>query len=279
MQEPSRRNWRSPAVCTTLANLWQKHMLGLHVVSRQAGKPFNYLYTGFLLRVEPLHYWITAGHVVDEIARLDVRSARWADGYGFGVADSIPVDFPSLPKFSFDREGIDVGIVKLPENTADLLKANPGIAFLDRRGWYGNDNANPFGYYLVGVPDEHHHRVIDGPNHGMMYADIKYPIATLPVERLDPETETDEFFASKEAFYGRLLEVELPGLGKVVSICGMSGGPILSLENASEGHFKYRLFAIQSAWRKESRILRATTIEVLDEIFAPREIRNANAVQ
>ena len=279
MQEPSLRNWRSPAICTTLANLWHKHVLGLHVVSRQAGKPFNYLYTGFLLRVEAIHFWITAGHVVDAIARLDVRSARWVDGYGFGVADSIPVDFPSLPQFSLDREGIDVGIVELPENTADLLKANPQITFLDRRGWYRNDNANPFGYYLVGVPDEHHHKAIVGPNHGMMYADIKYPIATLPVERLDPETNNDELCASKEALYGRVLEVEVPGLGNVRSICGMSGGPILSLEDASQGHFKYRLFAIQSAWRKESRILRATPIEVLDVIFSPREMRDANAGQ
>lgn len=264
--------WKDPRTCAVLSRYWQQYIVGLHVLSSQGGKLVSYVYTGFLLEVWAVHFWITAGHVVDELAKLAeddriiLRGAEWADGYSNPDAASIPVDIKALKSCPMRDGHIDIGVVDLPENTVSLLKANPAIKFFTPLVWLRNESANPVGYYVVGIPNEHQHTTTTALSKRSFTTDVAFPIVALPIERIDPPAGKcgEELWQYPDAFYGRLLSISLPDIGPVQNIKGMSGGPIISIEMTPTSQMKYRVFAIQSEWLPNSRIVRCTPIEVLD---------------
>ncbi len=264
--------WKDRAVCAILANLFQKHIVGLHVFSTQNGKRKDFIYTGFLLDFNGYHLWVTAGHVIGELEtlladdRFAIHGAEWCDGYPTPGAESIRVEISDLHRCRIEKGHIDVGLIWLRPNIVALLDANEGIQFVTPQIWTGNASSRPEGYFLVGVPDQFQETTVLGVAPNEVRTATRFPIVCLPVERIAPCDKNlgDEFWGYEDAFYGRVVDSEVQGLGEIDSIEGMSGGPLLSIERGKEGSLRYRLYAIQSCWKRSERIIRGTPIEFLD---------------
>ena len=265
--------WKDDLRCGLFADYFSRHIVCTYVEYMRSGELCYEMYTGFLLEYRGLWMWMTAGHVVEALEGLydaddvDVRAAGWFDGHPSSLLAKIPSDLKNLTKARVDADGVDLGVVCPRDLELLALTSNPNTQAFTEHVWRGKSSARPEGYYLVGVPQELHNPT-GSPLDLKKDAGVRnVQIACLPVERLEPEPEREprDFWRHASAFYGRILPPTQTSTPDLESIRGMSGGPIFSIERTPEGRLLYRLFAIQSRWLPESRVLRATPIEALVE--------------
>lgn len=269
--------WKRPNTPRILAHLFQRYMIGLHLVVTIDGKLDQDFYTGFALFHAHRRVWATAGHVIDQLIalrenpRAKIVRATWLDHCSVPGAASIPaVDFANTPLLSGTPFGYDIGAASL-RNVELMLAGNPDLDFFDEQGWRNRENAAPEGFYLIGFPSDWHKKRIQ-PTPQTFQAHITVELACVPVEKLErPSTPPNdpalaEFWNRPNAFFGRVLNATNNDNDPLSDIDGMSGGVLLSIER-SDGKLRRRLFGIQSAWLPESRITRVEPIEALADLL------------
>jgi hypothetical protein len=266
--------WKRENAARILSHWFINHTVALHVNYEIDGKICGQTYTGFLLYYHERYMWVTAGHVIEDIDKLlkcdfcKVLGFKWVDNYEIDIAKAIPVDYERSPKCGINNKEIDLGIVGLEFLDIKAISAKNKNPWLTSKIWKNNHLANPDGYYVVGYPAE----VVElkssmgsaGTN-----CELKISLVCIPVERIKPEkpAHTENFWGHPGWFYGKILPVTREDGEYFDSISGMSGGPILSLERTPGGNIKYRLFAIQSGWLSQSKILCGTPIERVVELL------------
>ena len=265
--------WKRDAVAKKLSGLFSSHIVPM-LISVVVEKKARFLwFTGFLLQVADLTFWLTARHILEEIERLredrsiNVERSRWVDSATGSVELGVPIDLGDIPSYR-DPE-IDFGAIFIKPGYAAPLLASPGVEPLTPEAWFNHEKAHPEGYYVVGIPDELcEEDEIGRTEDHRIYQCTGYVVCN-PVEAVSPEGRSgnDGFWNHPGAFFGRVLEVTDDNGRPLTSITGMSGGPVLSIERTPEARLKYRLFGIQSAWLPQSRILRAEPISKVADII------------
>jgi|GEM_PF-3352913 len=265
--------WTTPNAINMLTPLWAKHVVGLRAVYVTERKAHGAFFTGFIFQYKNMHVWLSAGHVVEEMDKIvalprdRVFGLGWIDGVNTTDAQTIPMSFDTLPRARINRDGLDLGVVWLRENTVGFLLSRPDEnVFLNPTVWGGVDDVNPDGFHLAGAPTtlvELNPVGRDATHHEFQ---LNAALVTLPVERIPREPkEPLSFWSHPHAFYGRLVNSDL-FQSQVPSIKGMSGGPVFALSRVDAG-IRYHLVGIQSAWLPQNKTIRATPVADVAEIL------------
>ena len=266
--------WKDESVCRQLSHWFCKHIVCLQMTYQVNQEEHSNLFTGFLLKYKGLHLWLTAGHILEEIENIyksddyKVRGIAWADNHSTYDAKAVPTVFDRLEKYLINNKDGDVGVINLKGLDLENILACEENIWMDEDMWKYNHLAKPKGYYLVGLPCETNEDKTIKRDDGFVEGSISGYAFTIPVQRIDRKDSQDDFWNYQDAFYGELTPVTKQQGGQLNSIEGMSGGFIISIEgNIEKQNLLYRLYAIQSSWLPESKIIRATPMEVVESIL------------
>lgn len=209
------------------------------------GEPHVSFVSGFVLEVDDIWCFATAGHILqderelgDSVRRGRIRVNAWSLVDYFGPQPLVRRPTP----FHFDmqatcylhspEESIDFALIPLRRIYAQSLEAN-GIVPVSRRNWTGSDQMEFSSYAMLGVP--------------------RPPIGSSEITptmvRIDRIREIPEgIIPPAPDWLMGTVDVEF-------DLAGMSGGPILGLYRNPDGHTAYRVIAIQSGWFPRPQVI------------------------
>jgi len=209
--------------------------------------------SGWILRLHDEFYWVTAGHCLGNLddgirgGTLRIIECGFADYFGDNAryGHNIPFSYELGCGFYIDddAQALDFGVIPLNHITVLNLIAN-GVKAIGRENWE-KQHAMVFEHYkMLGVP-AHLSQFSISP--GGEFSDKVQPIM-IAIERVDPASIPNPL--PEGWFVGRMY----PKFS-IDDIAGMSGGPIYGFRRLSDGQFVYHVVALQSRWRKDSRII------------------------
>lgn len=222
--------------------------------------------SGFVISIRDHWFWITAGHVIENIRiakELGQLLGDWhlddSDALGARYKVPIPFDFDDAFKlFFYDKDsGIDYALVYLSPYYCNLLKCN-NIIPLNEEAWRVGIPEDFDFYYLIGMPD-----VLVQP---LMNKELIIKGCLLiPVQRIyDPPSEV---IVNYPRFYGKIPDNLSNSENDIEDIDGMSGGPIFGFKKDAEDKLRYWVVALQSGWFKNFRIITACPVQNFVEWF------------
>jgi len=221
--------------------------------------------SGFVMELDGQWYWMTAGHVLEEIATsekdsdLVLENFRLLDHYGSGAIDKnyVPFNFEHAWKYfeHNDSLGLDYGAVKLGK-LEQLGLAKNNVRALPMAEWRQLQGKVWDEHFMYGLPtDSLKIRMTPNPTAVTVHANAHPTL--IHVEKLvEPPSAPTQY----PRFFGKLGDNWPAG-----SIVGMSGGPVFGF-NTETG--EYGVVAVQSGWLEQRRITFACPIAE----FCPRLI-------
>lgn len=238
------------------------HLVALCIVYHRAETPdvpeFS-AFSGTLLQIDDTVVWLSAGHVVEEVAAvmedqsITVDECVLADAFGSAFVSErpVPLNFVSARRtFVYDEAlGLDFGAVELHPHQVRLLKTN-GVRILKEENWAHQDNVTFDGYALLGLPDEFSSKVL--PSDGRV--EVSPTMITIRELEQPPPGSAKPY----RRLVARILD-PIP----LESVVGMSGGPVIGF-SISE-NVRYWIVALQSTWLEGSR----TTFACPFPVFGP----------
>jgi hypothetical protein len=249
--------WKNIKWCASCSNRFKGYVLGLMLSGEIYGKHQIILYSGFLFWFKNTLIWFTAGHVTSQINNILSDSSsknlkgRWIDWENIQGADSIPVNFHEFHPFSGWDYSHDLGMYIMgPTEKETIAKNTHSICFSMK---HVNDiqNFEPEGYYLLGFPEN----LTKNSPAGVFSSTL----ICLPIEKVAFSTSLGFEDPDPDAFHGKI--VNFPDSPDTqFTVPGMSGGPIIGIKRDPQKGIDYRLYAIQSMWLPESRLIRAEPI-------------------
>lgn len=258
--------WKKPTIVELLFKEFKQYILGL-LLSVSSSRSQYEFFTGFLFWHRDHLFWMTAGHVIDNIEKIlsDKKGEiimRWFDFYPNENAGSIPLNLRSLRLKSWSTNNLDAGVIEIGFLEGVNLLRNNSIRPMDVQICMNVDNAQPEGYYLIGFPRAYNHYSERPQSNRKILKSLGADYACVPVEKIKiPENDPNQdFFENPDAFYGHLLDKQLAPNNYIDNINYMSGSPLFSIERTQEERFLYRLFGIQSKWLPMTRRIYAEPI-------------------
>jgi hypothetical protein len=228
------------------------HFVTLSCVQSFAGTPNEklLLFSGFLVDVDGVWFYVTAGHILRDIrlalnagARFDVwRLGDQTAGNRFNTG--IPFDFDCDRWLVIEKEeiGIDYAVLALKTMYRDALRAGGAIP-IDKNAW-GNHVTEHDHWVLIGVPSES--VLYDGKSN------IRARLVVAPVESID-EPPVESGPKARNQFFARLKN---DSASVLKDVDGMSGGPVFALKKVA-GTWNYSVIGVQSGWYRSRRIIAA----------------------
>ena len=265
----------SPELDRKRLKFYARHFASLEGVTympeRRAETERAFCISGFVVSISELWFFITAGHVLDEVREVE-RNGQIIEGwaldcsYSMDAKDSYSTPFDlngAAPQYVHEEQsGLDYAFIHLRPLVRWNLEAN-GLTALDERAWRTN------------LPDEFDEYILLGIAAEFVSYDAKAGTVekVLNVAPLDKLNKVPEGAPLKEGlFYARIHDVP-DGVENIPqSIVGMSGGPILGIRH-SEVDTRYWVVAVQSWWDKNTRTVRACYVKALCESIE-REIKD-----
>jgi hypothetical protein len=277
-----RKRWSprmgTPGLDDRIIAFYLQHVVALNIAWDDAkGERQRRVYSCFLLEVGGEWFLVTAGHSLKDLyyslPKLRGVECNLFDAWHKG-ASRVPVPFPLLEAQHYliddDQTGLDLGLVHV-ESHFRRMHAKNGIRAFDEKAWRNPPPEKLLPRHaLVGFPDQYTQRQVaaDGSVHLAVRPSLLY------LERVAPPMEMLKPFP---CFYGKLPDrLENEHTGETLDdIAGLSGAPILGFMESGEGQLKYFLVAIQSAWRRDLRVLRGPMMSILAEDL-DKEMRRAD---
>ncbi len=220
------------------------------------------IFSGFLVEVENLWLYVTAGHILDDVKtalasgsefdrwRLDDSTAG-NPFHGFAV----PLDFV-IDDWLVIRDselGIDYAALPLLNLYRQLLAAGGAQALgPDTWGTYLDEH---LAWALIGIPSESVN--FDGVTR------LTARVVTVPLEASATPPEAGS--KAENQFYATF--VASPD-GFIQDMDGMSGGPVFSLHERDADSWIYRVIGVQSAWYKSQKVLAICPFDSFGEAIA-----------
>ncbi len=231
--------------------------------------PDTFCITSFVILFQGYWFLITAGHIIPVLrerlksGRKILKSRLLTEIAGGEGCDALPCDLANEPVWYVDQDGIDgAAIVLHPFYVKYLLAC--GICPLTEPQWT-NVPGSATAYYLLGLPDQVQqrkrttHRTGGNISHTIWMPFLPLCRTENPPEVLRPEIPR---------FYSHVPSVDAPPevaeLG-FESIGGMSGGPIIAVDDPKSDQSEYWLVAVQNSWDADKRVLAATFMETIAE--------------
>jgi hypothetical protein len=229
--------------------------------------------SGCLISERGKLFWLTAGHVIHDIEKLRdngvVVAVRWQDGQH----PALPAEIHGWARVYVDENGIDFGIVELPQLHADNMRANSHFkAFtLNECVELGSAEADRIAQsterksaHVLGYPQDWATIHVQPYSPGLAKAEVAIRPVEIPllyaVTRKAVESAfgpTEHSFWMAPCVYARIPDRDaiVPGTDPLPSIKGVSGGPVvLDLDPG------YRLLGTQTAWLPRMRGVRLLPI-------------------
>jgi hypothetical protein len=233
-----------------------KHFISLSCVQIVDGRRIPVVSSGFLFDAKGAWFFVTAGHVLREIA-LALDSGSEFDIWRLDdQASGNKKQMPAIP-YDFDINkwvviedktiGLDYAVLYLEDIYVRQLES--GGAEPIRKNAWGDYIQNHDHWVLIGIPSESVH--YDGSN------TMTAKFSVIPVK--ESESPPSEKKPSVNRFYAKLVD-----MGNVTDISGMSGGPIFSLKKIDNTWF-YQVIGVQSGWYRQSKIIYACPVKALFE--------------
>lgn len=208
------------------------------------------LFSGFVIAVDDLWFYVTAGHVPSRIrggieAGGEFNVWRLGDQTARGRFTEFGIPFDYVPGDWLILDDADIGLdyAALPLRALFRLGLESGEVVPITKDAWGDHVTEYDQWVLVGVPAE---TVIHDGN-----SIITARVVSVALE----EAEAPEGAGQKaqNQFYARLIE----GSERVVqNVEGMSGGPVFATKRTDEGR-RYSVIGVQSAWYKNDRVIAA----------------------
>jgi hypothetical protein len=237
---------------------FSQHLVALNVACDGAGGvQVADAYSCFVLEVRGDCFLVTAGHSLQSLyAELPKRTgvkASLFDGWARTARqEAIPFDLLGATRFVVDENGLDLGLIHLRDLHVRNLRAN-GIRPFDEKGWRDPPPASEMvRYAVIGLPDQFIER--DATESGAVRVSVNPTFVYL--EGVDAPEGMERPFP---CFYGKLADnIFNPNADAALEgMAGFSGGPIIGFSrrpgNATE--LRYHLIAVQSAWRRDHRVV------------------------
>jgi len=227
--------------------------------------------SGFIMSVRACWFWVTAGHVIDEVDKLLAKGRRITqcgllDSWGEGAQyqNTLPVEYEELRKGRIGAEhDFDCAIYPLSLLYRQALERN-NVQALNEDSWSAAPGPESVDcYYLLGIPCLLTSVRKNEPGGGPRVQ--VWPECTF--HYVEPLVEHPAHFSGEPAprIYGRI-HVEKPQL--LPHIKGMSGGPLFAMKRDPEGRVRYWLAGIQSSWHKPTRTIAACPVKPLADALA-----------
>jgi len=251
--------WKTIKMCALFSEQFKGYILGLMLSEKNYGE-YPHLYSGFLFEFKNTVIWFTAGHITDEINEIlsktppEKLKGRWIDWENIPGADSIPLNLKEFHPFSGWNYGHDLGMYILGPLEKEIIENNPHSLCFSMKHVTGLQNFQPEGYYLLGFPGN----LREQTRINQIQKDSAILIC-LPIEKIPFFDDLKFKNPDPNAFYGRI--VDFPDSPNTqILVPGMSGGPIIGIKRDPLKGIDYRLYAIQSKWLNESRLIKAEPI-------------------
>jgi hypothetical protein len=242
-----------------LQGAFEPYLLPLEIWLTPTGKEItptdpHYMCSGFLVEIGPRWFWVTAGHVLDQIEN-DKHKGYWVSNCAFieprGAGRArVDVAYEPLKKVPiYEDRDIDVGWFEIPELQKKTLAAGglSGIKPKNVAGW-GEDFP---GYAIVGIPAEGAATEFTGDAAHQSYALVVLPLKKLQIETAPSGWPRLIFQAQAN---GAVIE-DTP----LRSIVGMSGGLVVGLSNTDP--IAIVAIGIQSAWEAATWKLKVSPLQ------------------
>jgi hypothetical protein len=214
------------------------------------------LFSGFVIAVDDLWFYVTAGHVPRTIQSAMAAGAKFdiwrlGDQSARGPYKDMGIPFAFVAEDWIVVEDQDVGLDYAALPLRDLYRQaleRGGVIPIRRDAW--GDHASEYDQWiLVGVPFE----TVKHDGNSQITAKL---VSVALVETTAPEGAESK---AANQFYARLIE----GSETVVrSVEGMSGGPIFSIKRI-DGSLAYKVIGVQSAWYRGNRTIAACPFSLL----------------
>jgi hypothetical protein len=229
-----------------------RHFVTMSCMQTPAGSIRSHVVvsSGFVINVQGLWFYITAGHIVRDIQTAVAAGSKF-DVWRFGdqsageatPSPGVPFDYVAEEWIVIRDEAVGTDYAALW--LRDLYRAaleQGGVIPLGKETW--GDHVTEYDQWvLVGVPKE----TVFHDGESTITAKLK----CVAVEECDlPETAGER---AQNQFYARLMD----GSESVIeNVDGMSGGPIFATKRCEDG-LRYKVIGIQSAWYKSTRTIAA----------------------
>lgn len=229
----------------------RQHFVSLSCLQHAPGasKPKLLIFSGFLVDVDDVWFYVTAGHILADIraalasgSTFDVwRLSDWTAAQRFnGMAIPYHFDPEHWIVISDQEKGLDYAAVPMSDLFRSLMTAG-GASPIGPDAWGTHVDATD-AWALVGIPSES----IDYDDKTI----IKARVVVAPLKGVEEPSHVGE--KAENQFYATFAD---DPARFVKDIDGMSGGPIFSLRKSTEGAWKYSVIGVQSGWYKERAIL------------------------
>jgi hypothetical protein len=224
--------------------------------SAKSRKEHPVLFSGFVIVVDDVWFYVTAGHVLRFIRSATAAGDefdvwRLGDQTARGPFKEVGIPFDFAPEQWFELEddaiGLDYAALPLRDLYREALERG-GVVPIPKNGW--SDHVTECDQWvLVGVPAE----TVTHDGNSLITAKV--------VSVALKETDAPEGAGTKAEtqFYGRLID----GSEAVVrNVEGMSGGPIFATKRI-DGNMNYKVIGVQSAWYPGRRVIAACPLSSL----------------
>ena len=237
---------------------FSQHLVALNVACDGPGSvQAADAYSCFVLEIGGDCFLVTAGHSLKALyaelpKRTGVRASLF-DGWRRDASQApIPFDLLGAARFAVDEDGLDLGVIHLPPLLVRNLRAND-IKPFDEKGWRDPPPSSEMvRYAVIGLPDQFIER--ETMKSGAVRVSVNPTFVYL-----EGVNAPDDMKRSFPCFYGKLAD-NLYNANAGVSLedmAGFSGGPIIGFSKRSPGDatLRYHLIAVQSAWRRDHRVV------------------------
>lgn len=223
-------------------------------------------YSCFVLEIGGNCFLVTAGHALKDLfaalPKMTGVKANLFDGWKRS-ASQVPLPFDLLgatPFIADEEKGLDLGLMHLAPLIVRNLRAN-GIQPCDEKGWRNPPPPSEMiRYAVLGLPDQFIKRetMASGAVRVLVNPTFVY---------LEAVDAPEDMRRDVPCFYGKLAENLFNGNAGVTleGMKGFSGGPILGFSRRPDGsgELRYHLIAVQSAWKRELRVVVGPLMSVI----------------
>ena len=255
---------------------YSQYLVGLALlVEPEDEKPSAecYFYSGFVMQFGREWYWVTAGHIMEQIEpHLSggvAKRFRLIDNYGFGAdrSNAVPFDYEGSWRYHIydKRSGLDFGAVEIAPFYRRTLQSN-AVAVVKMADWR---RLNPWKFprfVLTGLAD-------DSTTKSKTFKKDHYVVHGKPTPNLILADQIPMPKGSRlkyKRIAGQISEKWPEG-----SIVGMSGGPIFGIRLDTP---RSPIIAVQSSWLEGDRIALGCPITVFGPMLEKQIQKRRKAV-
>lgn len=220
----------------------------------------NFAFSAFVIEIRGVWCLVTAGHVINDI-EVVVKHPEWklhrcglADFFSLNpkVKEPTPFPFETTHKIHVDQDGMDIGLIPLPDFYRHSLQGN-NVEPIPVAAWRSHSPPACDAYALLGLPAEHIQTIEASASRGSGQSVLLAMVPVIPCP-FPPEKITSNI----PRFAATLFDG-----GELDSVKGMSGGPIIGIRRKEGGSLEYACVAVQGEWNRRDRMIFGTPVSMV----------------